>query len=290
MIEFMEFPKIVRLNREIVVTEKIDGTNAQVFIRSASQDDFEFGTDTQIELPDGTPGYIRAGSRTRWITTVDDNFGFAQWVYQNAHDLAKLGTGRHFGEWWGMGIQRKYGLKERRFSLFNTVRWVMHDEEPQPIPSPDPTVKKMQERLPACCHLVPILYRGMFSQEMIERALSDLSDCGSAASPGFMKPEGIVVYHTAGNVAFKRTLGGDGAKGARIKDQPTTGTIISDTSQCGCSGCRHRKMDGCTQGLSHYPNGGPDVCFDTSKRKGFSLYINRHHDFADDMIDCYLKP
>ncbi len=46
----------------------------------------------------------------------------------------------------------------------------------------------------------------------------------------------------------------------------------------GCSGCRHRKMDGCTQGRSHYPNGGQDVCFDTRKRKGFSLYVNRHHD------------
>ncbi len=217
MIEFVEFPKMARLNREIVVTEKIDGTNAQVFIRSASQDDFEFGTDTQIELPDGTPGYIRAGSRTRWITTEDDNFGFAQWVYQNAQDLTNLGPGRHFGEWWGMGIQRKYGLKERRFSLFNTVRWVTHDSEPQPIPSPDPRVQKMQERLPACCHLVPILYRGPFSQNEIEVSISQLRFDGSRAAPGFDKPEGIVVYHTAGNVAFKRTLDGDEAKGARIK-------------------------------------------------------------------------
>ena len=30
--EFQEFPKMARLTREVIVTEKIDGTNAQVFI------------------------------------------------------------------------------------------------------------------------------------------------------------------------------------------------------------------------------------------------------------------
>lgn len=82
MIEFVEFPKIARLNREIVVTEKIDGTNAQIFIRPESDGGFEFGTDTHVDLPDGSQGFIRAGSRTRWISTQDDNFGFAQWVHQ----------------------------------------------------------------------------------------------------------------------------------------------------------------------------------------------------------------
>jgi hypothetical protein len=33
LLEFVEFQKIPRLKREIVITEKIDGTNAQVFIR-----------------------------------------------------------------------------------------------------------------------------------------------------------------------------------------------------------------------------------------------------------------
>ncbi len=61
------------------------------------------------------------GSRTRWITAQDDNHGFARWVEGNKQELLKLGAGRHFGEWWGSGIQRGYGLQkgEKRFSLFN---------------------------------------------------------------------------------------------------------------------------------------------------------------------------
>lgn len=35
---FVPFPKIGRLSREIVITEKIDGTNAQVFIRTAAEE------------------------------------------------------------------------------------------------------------------------------------------------------------------------------------------------------------------------------------------------------------
>ena len=31
--EFKPFPKMPRLNREVLLTEKIDGTNASVFIR-----------------------------------------------------------------------------------------------------------------------------------------------------------------------------------------------------------------------------------------------------------------
>jgi hypothetical protein len=39
---------------------------------------------------------------------------------------------------------------------------------------------------------------------------------GSKAAPGFMKPEGIVVFHVAGNVGFKKTIEKDEEpKGAR---------------------------------------------------------------------------
>ena len=31
-LEFLEFPKMARLSREIIITEKIDGTNAQILI------------------------------------------------------------------------------------------------------------------------------------------------------------------------------------------------------------------------------------------------------------------
>ena len=74
--EFQAFPKIHRLNREVIVTEKIDGTNALVWISDDSTE-------------------ARAGSRSRWITPEDDNFGFASWVRHNAEELRGLGPGYH---------------------------------------------------------------------------------------------------------------------------------------------------------------------------------------------------
>ncbi len=164
--EFEAFPKMPRLSREIIITEKIDGTNAQVFIAD-----------------DGT---ILAGSRTRWITPADDNFGFAAWVEKNADELRNLGPGRHFGEWWGAGIQRKYGQDRKRFSLFNVSRW--------------------SEERPSCCDVVPTLYRGDFTTEAVDNTIAVLRDTGSMAAPGFMQPEGVIVFHLAGNVGFKKTL------------------------------------------------------------------------------------
>lgn len=186
--DFQEFPKMARLSREVIITEKIDGTNAQILI-----------------LEDGT---VMAGSRTRWITPEADNFGFATWVKANAATLALLGPGRHFGEWWGSGIQRGYGLQkgEKRFSLFNVARWCLHGETPQRIPTQDPRVEKYQDVLPPGVGLVPLLYRGPFVQSAWEAALDQLRTQGSAAAPGFMNPEGIVVFHTAGQVGFKKTL------------------------------------------------------------------------------------
>jgi hypothetical protein len=168
--EFIPFPKISRLSRDIIITEKIDGTNAQIYIAD-----------------DGT---VFAGSRTRWITPQQDNYGFARWVEANKEQLAKeLGFGRHYGEWWGQGIQRGYGLKEKRFSLFNVTRW-------KDVPL-------------ALCGVVPTLYEGPFTTNPIEGVLDRLRVEGSIASPGYMNPEGIVIFHTASSVCFKKTLVGD---------------------------------------------------------------------------------
>lgn len=197
VVEFAEFEKISRLNREVIVTEKIDGTNGQVHIRPAESSRLEFGYDTQVEI-DGVPHYLRAGSRTRWVAQVggDDNNGFGRWVYQHAHELAALGPGQHFGEWWGQGIQRKYGLTEKRWSLFNVSRWKDPGDQHAP---PDAVL------VPACCYVVPILTRGI-GFEPVARALDMLRDSGSFAAPGFMKPEGIVAFHTHARTLFKVTL------------------------------------------------------------------------------------
>jgi len=167
-VEFAGFPKMARLSRECIITEKIDGTNAQVFISDN--------------------GDLFAGSRNRWITPESDNYGFARWVQDNREELLKLGSGRHFGEWWGNGVQRGYRVSEKRFSLFNVNRW------------------GTEENFPLCCHLVPVLYRGIFTTEACEQAINWLRENGSAASPGFYNPEGIVCFHVAGNIGFKKTL------------------------------------------------------------------------------------
>lgn len=205
--KFQEFPKMARLRRDIIVTEKIDGTNAAVAI------EFLEGFDASPEAvwqKDGVAVYAQA--RTRFITPENDNFGFASWVRDHAEELVcGLGVGRHFGEWWGSGIQRKYGFKkgERFFSLFNTIRWCEHGKEPGRIETADPRVVKMQEPLPECCSLVPVLWKGEFDDLAIKCALKSLEKHGSQAAPGFMNPEGIVVYHVAGNVGFKQTIHGD---------------------------------------------------------------------------------
>lgn len=169
---FQPFPKMARLTRGCVITEKLDGTNAQIFISADGQS-------------------IRAGSRNRWISPTDDNYGFAGWVESNRDELLKLGPGRHFGEWWGAGIQRRYGFagpNAKFFSLFNTGRW---------LTNPD---------LPLCCNVVPLLYAGVFNDAAVERTLDLLRLKGSTASPGFMQPEGIVVFHSASQTLFKKTI------------------------------------------------------------------------------------
>lgn len=179
-IKFPEMTKIPRLSRDCTVTEKIDGRNSSIYI----SDNGEFLT----------------GSRTRWITPgkQTDNYGFSRWAHENKEELLKLGPGHHFGEWWGLGIRRGYGLTEKRFSLFNTHRWS------------DPAVR------PACCSVVPVLYHGLFRSEDVQYELNMLILEGSVAAPGFMKPEGVVIYHEASKQLFKKTIEKDDKpKGSR---------------------------------------------------------------------------
>lgn len=168
---FVGFPKIPRLSRTCTITEKIDGTNASIFI--------------------GEDGEFLAASRNRWITPEDDNYGFARWAQTNKQELMRLGPGHHFGEWWGQGIQRNYGLTEKRFSLFAVHRWT------------DDAVR------PTCCHVVPVLFEGEFDTGTVHSELDFLEAEGSIVAPGFMNPEGIIIYHHAANQYFKKTIEAD---------------------------------------------------------------------------------
>ncbi len=183
MITFEAFPKIPRLNREMVITEKIDGTNACIIV---SDDGLEIG----------------AASRNKLITPTDDNHGFAKFVEANKTELLPmLGPGRHFGEWWGAGINKRYskqGLQSpKTFSLFDTARWTV-------------------ENCPKCCSVVPTLYKGPFDTAAIQEALGHLAE-GSVAAPGF-SAEGIVIYHVAANTYFKVTF---------EKDELPKSTVVS---------------------------------------------------------------
>jgi hypothetical protein len=192
--EFQPYPKTPRLKRDIIITEKIDGTNAQIVI---TVDDRLSDENIVAETynAEGQLVTMRVGSRNRWITPnhagkQTDNFGFAQWCYENQAELFKLGHGQHFGEWYGAGIQSTYGLDHKRFALFNTARWGAHNPN-----------------TPKCCETVPVILQGSMAD--VDWALDFLKYKGSFAVPGFMKPEGIIVYHTASKQVFKVLIEND---------------------------------------------------------------------------------
>lgn len=224
--EFIPFAKMPRLSRDIIITEKLDGTNAQILIVSwEAPSTFELPAGVRFTAlsQDGKFAML-VGSRTRWIYPKvagekggdPDNYGFAAWCRDNSEELFKLGPGRHFGEWFGRGINRAYGLTERRFALFNVSRWSRYPEHPS-YPTRRPGVFDMvdQHDGPDCCSVVPVLYRGEFDTEKIQDILNWLAGIGSVAAPGFMNPEGIVIFHTAQGTLFKKTIKNDEApKGA----------------------------------------------------------------------------
>lgn len=164
-----KFPKITRyLNIEFTITEKIDGTNAAI--------EFEQG------------GFlVNAYSRTRPITPADDNYGFARWVYDNVVELYEFfGPGLHFGEWWGSGIQKRYGAHlpqgQKWFTPFNVSRF---NEE--------------TEGWPEGTRSLPVLDYGVPLEDLpdaVRRWTLYFEVMGSAAVPG-AKAEGIMLYSAA---------------------------------------------------------------------------------------------
>lgn len=193
--EFQEWPKTYRLYRDIVVTEKLDGTNAAIHFTPGTEAGGGSVLSYVASLAHGTY-QVGAQSRNRLLTLDSDNAGFARWVDTNAASLFQdLGPGTHFGEWWGQGIRRRYGLDHKRFSLFNTAKW---GEAEFQTPS---------------LHVVPVLYQGVFDEWKILNAVDGLEDFGSAAAPGFMNPEGVCIFHTQSRQVLKYTLDGDGHKG-----------------------------------------------------------------------------
>jgi hypothetical protein len=168
--EFKSFTDIKRYKNgiNVTITEKIHGSNAQICVYSDDDDEGKLK--------------IVAGSRTRWLEPgVSDNYGFGAWVAANSEELISyLGLGRHYGEWYGAGINHGYSLKEKRLVLFNTHRWQ------QVVAGGKP--------LPARVDLIPVLYQGPFYETVVDECIVRLKREGSILAPGCMKPEGVVVY------------------------------------------------------------------------------------------------
>lgn len=188
--DFVTWGKIPRFNRDWEITEKIDGTNGVLYW--SDKHDGRFDTSSVLAARDDM--YLYAGSRNRWLRPESDNFGFARWAQDNADDLYSLGPGRHYGEWYGQGIQRGYGLNEKRFALFDTSKWR----------------NLMDPRIPKGVDVVPVvtLCTGTILQDIIRVVINDLKRDGSLMVPG-AKPEGIVIRHLQNGARFKVLCEGD---------------------------------------------------------------------------------
>lgn len=169
--EMLLWPKIARLSNEtMIVTEKIDGSSGCLFF-----DD---------------EGSMHVQSRNRVLSVENDNFGFCAWAVANHETLfADLGPGYAFGEWWGAGIQRRYDLDHKRFSLFNVHRW---DAARGHFQTPNLDV-------------VPLLHTGPLEPDDIYAWDAELRATGSRAVPGYMSPEGVVAYLQQAKVSYKVT-------------------------------------------------------------------------------------
>jgi len=193
-LKFEEFAKISRLKRDCTITEKIDGTNAQLLFDADGN--MLTGSRKREIFPEGTEGKPKGC----------DNYGFSRWARDNRDELfAFLGEGRHFGELCGGSIQRGYGTTKRHFMLFNTSRFNSCDIPPSLIE--------------AGLGVVPVLFLGVFTTDAVDATMNALQVNGSHFMPGFMNPEGVVIYHHALRSYFKVTYEHDGTgKGTRKGD------------------------------------------------------------------------
>lgn len=169
---FKAWPKIQRYDEgiSIVITEKIDGTNACIIVDEGK--------------------VLGIQSRKRLITPDKDNMGFASWVTEHEEQLATLGTGYHFGEWAGPGIQKNpLGLEQKEFFLFNPFR---HNEEYFNWLNPQLSRGKVQS--------VPLLYQGKYTPGIVESTFEELD-----ANTEY-KPEGVMIYFPKADSYIKHVV------------------------------------------------------------------------------------
>lgn len=199
---FEAWPKIPRWsNEKVTVTEKIDGTNAAVIILPYDMDHHDLirdGYAVRVDHVTNSEGVTFATqSRKRFIKPGKDtdNAGFAGWAWENRENLVDLlSYGKHYGEWWGRGIQRGYGLDHKKFSLFRPWRYE-HLALTNEIPGLD---------------VVPTLYSGGIAGLTVKDIISKLETEGSKAAPKYMLPEGIIIQNALTQSTYKAFTWDDG--------------------------------------------------------------------------------
>lgn len=209
---FEPFSKIPRYKSALVITEKIDGTNGQITITKCSglvvdpmhdpTNLSPFCIDKWYDRSDDACFHMYVGSRRRWVApegTVGlekgcDNYAFAHWAKVNHQQLRSLGEGQHFGEWYGAGIGRGYGMTDKKFKLFNSARW-----------------NDLNPNRPKCCGVVDVL---PFTDpnEAMESLFENGSEITNDFGNRFPNPEGIIVYHPGSRSYFKQTFEYDKGK------------------------------------------------------------------------------
>lgn len=185
---FQPFNKIPRLHGDVHVSEKIDGTNACIeYVQGEDGVSLMGACSRNRRLVTLTLDGLGSKPKETWHGT--DNYGFGRWVCENAESLRRLGWGKHFGEWYGQGIQRTYGLDHKRLALFR---------EPK---------GGLPEGLPSNVEVVPTIdVWGEFDTGRMALLMAELRMSGSSLVPGFMNPEGIVIFHARSGQLFKYTF------------------------------------------------------------------------------------
>ena len=208
---YSSFPSIERLeNIYCIISEKIDGTNGLIEINETN---------------------VRFGSRNRYISFSDDNAGFANFFkdYEaRFKDAAKDITTdesyplRIYGEWFGCGIQRNYGLKDKLFMPFSSF----YGE------------KLIEYQVPNV--ITPnIMYTGKFSMEIVDTCMQQLKLNGSGVVKDYKQPEGIVIFFPKYNFRLKETFDGAKWKDALPKSEHDKKPVV-DNSFGQCSICGKR--------------------------------------------------
>ena len=207
-VNYNSFPSIERLeNIYCIISEKIDGTNSLIEINETN---------------------VRFGSRNRYISFSDDNAGFANFFkdYEaRFEDAAKDITTdesyplRIYGEWFGCGIQRGYGLKDKFFMPFNSFY----------------SEKLIEYQVPNV--IAPnIMYTGKFSMEVVDTCMQQLKLNGSGVVKDYKQPEGIVIFFPKYNFRLKETFDGAKWKDALPKSEHDKKPVV-DNSFGQCSIC-----------------------------------------------------